>query len=87
MPPVGGHGRGLSCGFHWLLLLEHWRCFWRLQTFTEAEPAETALEWPFQDSAPKELLLECPALESVIQKTQRDPGICFRGGGDPHPGG
>lgn len=38
-------------------------------------PAETVLEWPFQDSTPKELLLECPALESAIRKTQRDPGI------------
>lgn len=56
--PLGGGGRGPGSGCHWLLLPEHWRCFWHLANLTEAEPITgapvgTVLKRPFQDPHPK----------------------------------
>ena len=93
--PLRGCGRGPGRGFHWLLLPEHWRCFWHLANLTEAElvieaPAGTVLKWPFQDLHPRGCCwnTQPPSQDSKDQgQVSKAPGICFRGSGDSSPGG
>lgn len=90
--PLGGCGRGLSCGFHWLLLLEHWRWFWRPAELHRSRacrraPAETVLKWPFQVPHPRSCCWNAQPKSQDSKDFERDPGICFRGGGSSSPGG
>lgn len=78
--PLRGCGRGPGSGFHWLLLPEHWRCFWHLANLTEAElvigaPARTVLKWPFQDLYPK----SCCWNAQPPSQNSKDQGASFKG--------